>query len=287
MRGGQLQRSVEGVPSLEQDVGRVGAGAQIERVVARFVDLAGGLVDDRLVDAVEFVAEVFGDVVERGEQVGHACAEHFDERRRFAGLAVRVLVGEFAPAVLQERADLEFAGDRRAVVLDVEVDVPAAVAGLLGVLDVVAFGVGVETERLAFGRSAREVLEGDLHHLDVAQVGAGEAQADEVVDDAWDVVDRRHPLAIAGLHHLAPGAPLRLHAAGEAADAGEVAVGECVVESALERVHRTVEGWFEDIGAIRVVPTPELRVAEPRLVALLHHRVTLRVIARGRSGPIT
>ena len=234
------------------------------------VGLAGGLGHDRLVDAIEFVAEVLGDVVEGGEQVGHPRAEHLDQRRQFAGLAVGVFVGEFAPAVLQQGAHLQFAGDRCAVVLHTEVDMPAAVAGLLGLLDVVAFGGVIDAEGAFPAGVRREVLERHLDHLEVAEVGAGEAHADQVVEDARDVVDARDLFAVVGLADLAPGAPLRLDPTGDAADAGEVAVGQRIVELALQCIHRPVERGFERVGTVGVVPVSELGVAERVAVAVAH-----------------
>ena len=89
------------------------------------------LCDGFLVDAVEFGAQVFGNVVDDRQQVSHSCAQHIDQGRERPVLAVGLFVGQFAPAVLQQGADLEFADHGSFADHDPEVDVPRSIAGVL------------------------------------------------------------------------------------------------------------------------------------------------------------
>ena len=108
-----------------------------------------------------------------------------------------------------------------------------------------------------------------------------------VLDEASFVIEPGARVALVGRNGEGKSTLMKLLAEQLEADAGEVAVGKCIVEFALERVHRSIQGRFEDVGAVGVVPVPELRVPEPRLVALPHQSVTLRVIAVRGSGPVT
>ena len=99
-------------------------------------------------------------------------------------------------------------GTRTTVVLDAKVDMPTAIARLLGVLDVVTLRFWVKTNRAPFPDAWWQVFQSDLNHLDVAQVGARESQPNEIVNHHGDVVDGRDCLAIPRLVDLPPSTAL-------------------------------------------------------------------------------
>jgi hypothetical protein len=137
----QFRRPVERVPPVGEQLGSIG----LDRRQVALVDLAlvwmiVGAIDGCLVDPVKFAPQVFGNVIERGQKVSHPLRQDLHERRQLASLAVGVFVSQFAPAVLQQRPDLQLTGDRRGFEHQPEVDVPTAIARLLRRLDVVPFG---------------------------------------------------------------------------------------------------------------------------------------------------
>ncbi len=266
------------LPPIEQDGRRVGGllAALVglgDGVGLGFVGGHGGreFADDGVVDPVELGAQVLGDVVERGEEVGHPLREDLDQGREGSVLAVGVLVGELAPAVLEQRPYLQFGGRDRALALaidrDGQVHVPTAVTRRLGLEDVVPFGRQVERQTLPGAPPAGKAVERSLHHLEVAQVDAGDTEPEQVVDDRRDVVDRGHALEVPGLTEFAPGPPLRLHPSRDVANAGEIPLAELVAEERIERRPGLLEPGLEHLRTVAVVPGTERRVVDTRLVA--------------------